>query len=75
MGCSVELVQQRGKRCAVRTATGVRARALPCSVAGTTPPGIDKALRAKETMMGKYFLGWLLGVPAIVLVVLWFFFR
>jgi hypothetical protein len=25
--------------------------------------------------MGKYFLGWLLGVPAIVLIVLWFFFR
>jgi hypothetical protein len=48
---------------------------LPCTVAGATPPGIDKALRAKETIMGKYFLGWLLGVPAIVLVVLWFFFR
>jgi len=24
--------------------------------------------------MGKYFLAWLLGVPAIVLVVLYFFF-
>jgi len=24
--------------------------------------------------MGKYFLGWLLGVPLIVLVILYFFF-
>jgi hypothetical protein len=52
-----------------------RAHALPCTAAGATSTGIDKALRAKETIMGKYFLGWLLGVPAIVLVVLWFFFR
>jgi hypothetical protein len=28
----------------------------------------------KEIIMGKYFLGWLLGVPAVVLVLLWFFF-
>jgi hypothetical protein len=28
-----------------------------------------------ENIMGKYFLGWLLGVPTVVLVVLWFFFR
>ena len=28
-----------------------------------------------EANMGKYFLGWILGVPAIVLVVLYFFFR
>jgi hypothetical protein len=26
-------------------------------------------------LMGKYFLGWLLGVPAIVLVIVYFFFR
>jgi len=25
--------------------------------------------------MGKYFIGWLLGVPAIVLVLLYFFFH
>jgi len=25
--------------------------------------------------MGKYFLGWILGIPAIVLVVAYFFFR
>jgi hypothetical protein len=29
----------------------------------------------KEIDMGKYFIGWLLGVPAVVLLVLWFFFR
>lgn len=28
----------------------------------------------KEIVMGKYFLGWLLGVPVVVLVLLWFFF-
>ena len=27
----------------------------------------------KEDVMGKYFLGWLLGVPAIVLVLIYFF--
>jgi hypothetical protein len=52
-----------------------RAHALPCAVAGATPPGVNTAPSAQETMMGKYFLGWLLGVPAVVLVVLWFFFR
>jgi len=25
--------------------------------------------------MGKYFLAWLMGVPAVVLVILYFFFR
>jgi len=25
--------------------------------------------------MGKYFIAWLLGVPAFVLVILYFFFR
>jgi hypothetical protein len=29
----------------------------------------------KEIIMGKYVLGWILGVPAIVLVVVYFFFR
>jgi hypothetical protein len=38
-------------------------------------PASTQAPGAKETMMGKYFLGWLLGVPTVVLVVLWFFFR
>ena len=28
-----------------------------------------------EAIMGKYFIAWLLGVPAIVLVLLYFFFR
>jgi hypothetical protein len=48
---------------------------LPSRVAGAIPPGINAGSSAKENIMGKYFLGWLLGVPAIVLVVLWFFFR
>lgn len=30
---------------------------------------------AKEQTMGKYFLAWLLGVPAIVLVLIYFFFN
>jgi hypothetical protein len=33
------------------------------------------SVKRKENVMGKYFLGWLLGVPAVVLVVLWFFFH
>lgn len=28
----------------------------------------------KEFIMGKYFIGWLLGVPAVVLVILYFIF-
>ncbi len=39
------------------------------SSVGTLP------IRLREAIMGKYFLGWLLGVPAVVLVVLYFFFR
>jgi hypothetical protein len=30
---------------------------------------------SKESVMGKYMLGWLLGVPAIVLVVLYVVFH
>lgn len=30
---------------------------------------------SKETPMGKYFLAWLLGVPGILLVILYFFFH
>jgi len=29
----------------------------------------------KELSMGKYIIAWILGVPAIVLVVAYFFFR
>jgi hypothetical protein len=28
-----------------------------------------------RTIMGKYFLAWIMGVPAIVLVLLYFFFH
>jgi hypothetical protein len=31
------------------------------------------AFHDKEIFMGKYFLGWLLGIPLVVLVALWFF--
>lgn len=27
----------------------------------------------EEDVMGKYFLGWLLGIPAVVLVLIYFF--
>ena len=33
------------------------------------------ALKLMEIAMGKYLLGWVLGVPAIVLVVAYFFFH
>ena len=33
------------------------------------PPGVG------SSDMGKYFLGWLLGVPVFVLVLLYFFFH
>ena len=29
----------------------------------------------QETVMGKYLIGWVLGVPVIVLVVAYFFFH
>lgn len=29
----------------------------------------------KETLMAKYLVGWLLGVPVVVLVILFFFFH
>jgi hypothetical protein len=29
----------------------------------------------RSTIMGKYFLAWIMGVPAIVLVLLYFFFH
>jgi hypothetical protein len=35
---------------------------------------VARHLTRKEQVMGKYFLGWLLGVPVVVLVVLWLFF-
>jgi hypothetical protein len=33
------------------------------------------APKLQETVMGKYLIGWVLGVPAIVLVVVYFFFH
>jgi hypothetical protein len=39
--------------------------------------GLPKASMSTpgEIHMGKYFIGWLLGVPAIVLVILYLFFH
>ena len=34
-----------------------------------------RRINLKETQMGKYVLGWFLGVPVIVLVLLYFFFH
>ena len=38
-------------------------------------PGRPDAGLSQETAMGKYFLAWLLGVPAFVLVIAYFFFN
>lgn len=35
--------------------------------------GSHEAHNNEESAMGKYFLAWLLGVPAIVLVLIYFF--
>ena len=34
-----------------------------------------KACLLTETHMGKYFIGWLLGIPAVVLIILYMFFN
>jgi len=34
----------------------------------------DEARAQKEMIMGKYFVGWLLGVPAVVLVIAYLIF-
>lgn len=36
---------------------------------------VSAAANVKEKIMGKYFVAWLLGVPAVVLVLLYFFFH
>ena len=41
--------------------------AMPASEAGTH--------ESKETFMAKYLVGWLLGVPVVVLVILYMFFH
>ena len=43
--------------------------------AGTALAGQEDFRFLRRTSMGKYFIGWLLGVPAIVLVILYFFFH
>ena len=59
-------------RCAARSSYG-QARHRPVhSLDGPPYAGGSQLL---ECDMGKYVIGWLLGVPAIVLVVVYFFFR
>ena len=43
------------------------------SVLRLKPASIDGHHNDKEHAMGKYFLAWLLGVPALVLVLIYFF--
>ena len=57
-----------------RTANGGGARCP--GVTGYASQGVPCTLnryRLKEQLMGKYFLGWILGVPAIVLVLIYVF--
>ncbi|MCW5300761.1 hypothetical protein DXT88_21545 [Herbaspirillum lusitanum] len=37
------------------------------------PVALTSLLNNKEQAMGKYFLAWILGVPAFVLVLIYFF--
>jgi len=32
-------------------------------------------IQTEEKIMGKYFLAWILGVPGIVLLLIWLFFH
>jgi hypothetical protein len=50
----------------------ISVRTGPCP---STYPETVIQQHAKENIMGKYFLGWLLGVPAIVLVLLYLVFH
>ena len=50
------------------------ARRLPKGVTGRSAGGPDH-LHTQERSMGKYFIGWLLGVPVFVLVILYFLFH
>jgi hypothetical protein len=51
----------------------IRARRRPIRVWGL--PVCVIATTDGTSSMGKYFLAWLLGVPAIVLVLIYFFFH
>jgi hypothetical protein len=35
----------------------------------------SRSTASSEKDMGKYFVGWLLGIPLVVLLLAWFFFR
>jgi hypothetical protein len=40
-----------------------------------TGSGAPAPQRSRRHLMGKYLVGWLLGVPVLVLVILYFFFH
>jgi hypothetical protein len=49
-----------------------------CSTVRTTLPALgtmDTSRAERSTVMGKYFLAWILGVPALVLVLIYLFFH
>jgi hypothetical protein len=56
--------------CSRTPCTNVR---TPASASGILNPRSQTDER--RTIMGKYFLAWILGVPAIVLVILYLFFH
>lgn len=58
----------------MRLASYTHARLRPIAGAGRFRETVDIAFTGDATM-GKYFLAWLLGVPGIVLLLLYFFFR
>jgi hypothetical protein len=48
---------------------------LVCWVAGCLSPILEPPQPHQETIMGKYLLAWLLGVPGIVLLLVYLFFN
>ena len=61
----------------VATAQGANAKPDPGSPTAEREHGLPnkRHVHYRRTHMGKYFIGWLLGIPAIVLVILYLFFH
>jgi len=53
------------RACLLRLVASAAAETIPAAVPATQ----------EETFMGKYFLAWLLGVPAFVLVIVYLLFN
>jgi hypothetical protein len=47
----------------------------PCLFFQRQPLPADAAVANQRTIMGKYFLGWILGVPVFVLAIIYFIFN